>query len=99
MVTNAGLVAGLLIGLAFLLAGVLLLRRGSLAGGAMVTLGGGLILCSHVYGLVVLRPFIGRTFDQMWYRQIATVEGLTAIGMLICASGVVAHALALKKDV
>lgn len=97
MITNAGLVAGLLIGLAFLLAGVMLLKRGALAGGAMVTLGAVLVVCSHVYGLVVLRPFIGRAFDEAWHRQIATVEGLTAVGLLVCASGVVAHALAFKK--
>lgn len=93
MITNAGLVAGVIIGLAFLLAGVLLLRRGAARGGVMITLGALLYLGSQVYGLVELRPFIGRAFDESWSEQIALIEGLAMVGLLLCAAGIVAHAL------
>jgi uncharacterized membrane protein (UPF0136 family) len=52
VITNAGLVAGVIIGLAFVLAGILLLKRGSTRGGAMVALGALLYLGSQVYGLI-----------------------------------------------
>lgn len=97
MITNAGLVAGVVIGLAFLLAGILLLKRGSSGGGAMVTLGALLFLGAGIYGLIELRPFVGRPFDEDWHRQIATVEGLATVGLLVCAAGIVAHALRLKR--
>ncbi len=97
MITNAGLVAGVIVGLAFLLAGILLLKRGSSKGGAMVALGALVFLGSQVYGLIELRPFIGRPFDADWSEQIATVEGLATVGLLVCAAGIVAHALGLKR--
>ena len=97
MITNAGLVAGVIIGLVFLLAGLLLLERGSTRGGGMVTLGALLYLGSQLYGLIELRPFIGRPFDQDWSEQISAIVGLSTVGLLICAAGIVAHALAFKK--
>ncbi len=97
MITNAGLVAGVIIGLVFLLAGLLLLRRGSTRGGAMVTLGALLYLGSQVYGLIELRPFLGRPFDDAWSEQISTIVGLSTVGLLICAAGIVAHGLAFRK--
>jgi hypothetical protein len=45
----------------------------------------------------VLRPFIGRPFDEQWAQQIATVEATAMLGLLFCAAGMVAHALKLKK--
>jgi hypothetical protein len=97
VITNAGLVAGVIIGLVFLLAGLLLLRRGSTRGGAMVTLGALLYLGSQVYGLIELRPFLGRPFDDAWSEQISTIVGLSTVGLLICAAGIVAHGLAFRK--
>lgn len=97
MITNAGLVAGVIIGLVFVLAGVLLLKRGSTRGGGMVTLGALLYLGSQVYGLIELRPFVGRPFDQDWSEQISAIVGLSTVGLLICAAGIVAHAVAFRK--
>ncbi len=94
MITNAGLVAGVIVGLVFLLAGILLLRR---RGGGMLTAGAVLFLASQLYGLVELRPFLGRTFDEAWSEQISTVVALSTVGLLVCAAGIVAHGLALKK--
>lgn len=97
MITNAGLVAGVIIGLVFLLAGLLLLRRASARAGGMLTLGALLYLGSQLYGLVELRPFIGRPFDDAWSEQISTIVGVSTVGLLICAAGIVAHGLALRK--
>jgi hypothetical protein len=97
VVTNAGLVAGVIIGLVFLLAGIFLFRRGSSRGGGMLTAGALLYLGSQVYGLVELRPFLGRPFDDAWSEQISTIVALSTVGLLVCAAGIVAHALALKK--
>jgi hypothetical protein len=96
VITNAGLVAGLIVGLVFLLAGVLLWSR-SVSGGAIVTAGALLTLGTALYGLAVLKPFVGRTYDEQWHQQIATVEALATLGLLVCAAGVVAHALRLPK--
>jgi hypothetical protein len=96
MVTNAGLVAGVIVGVALLVAGVALLRR-SASGGVIVTIGALLFLAAEVYGTIVLRPFIGRPFDEQWAQQIATVEATGMLGLLLCAAGMVAHALKLKK--
>jgi hypothetical protein len=97
VITNAGLVAGLIVGLVFLLAGVLLWRRSVSGGGAIVTVGALLTLGTALYGLAVLKPFVGRTYDEQWHQQIATVEALATLGLLVCAAGVVAHALRLPK--
>jgi hypothetical protein len=97
VITNAGLVAGVIIGLVFVLAGILLVRRGSGRGGGMVTAGALLYLGSQLYGLFELRPFLGRPFDDAWSEQISTIVALSTVGLLVCAAGIVAHALALRK--
>ena len=97
MITNAGLVAGVIVGAVFLLAGILLLRKSPSSGGWVVTAGAALFLGAEVYGLVVLKPFIGRPYDDQWYDQISTVESAGTLGLLICAAGLVAHALKLPK--
>lgn len=98
MITNAGLVAGVIIGLVFVLAGVLLWKRGASKGGAMVTLGALVFLASQVYGLIELRPFIGRPFDDDWSEQIATIEAMSMVGLLVCAAGIVGHALRFERQ-
>jgi hypothetical protein len=97
VITNAGLVALLIVGLVFLLAGLLLWSRASSGGGIIVTAGALLTLGTAVYGLAVLRPFVGRTYDEQWPQQVATVEALATLGLLICAAGMVAHGLKLPK--
>lgn len=98
MISNTGLVAGVIVGLALLVAGLFLWNRSAARGGpGMVTLGGLLVLAAEVYGLIVLRPFVGRPYDDNWQAQIATVESLAMLGMLLCAAGVVAHALSLPR--
>ena len=97
MITNASLVAGLIVGLVFLLAGLLLWSRAHSGGAVVVTAGALLTLGAAVYALAVLRPFVGRVYDDGWYQQIDTVEALATLGLLICAAGMVAHGLALPK--
>jgi hypothetical protein len=97
VITNAGLLAGLIVGLVFLLAGLILWRRSPSGGGVIVTAGALLTLGTAVYGLAVLRPFFGRPYDEQWYQQIATIEALATLGLLVCAAGMVAHALRLPK--
>jgi hypothetical protein len=97
VVTNGVLVSGLIVGLVFLLAGVLLWSRAHSGGAAVVTAGAVLTLGTAIYGLAVLRPFVGRTYDEQWYQQIATVEALATLGLLVCAAGMVAHGLKLPK--
>jgi hypothetical protein len=91
------LVAGVIVALAFLVGGWVLMRRTASRGGLIVTVGAVFLLASEIYGLAVLKPFVGRPFDDLWYEQIATVEALATLGLLICAAGVVAHALKLPK--
>jgi hypothetical protein len=97
VITNAGLVAGLVIGAGFLLAGMLLWRRAPGGGGLIVTAGALLTLAAAVYALVVLKPFVGRPYDEGWHQQISTIEAAATLGLLICAAGMVAHALRLPK--
>jgi fucose permease len=97
VVTNASLVAGLILGLVFLLAGLLLWSRAHSGGAVVVTAGALLTLGAAVYALAVLRPFVGRVYDEQWSQQIATVEALATLGLLICAAGMVAHGLALPR--
>ena len=97
MITNAGLVAGLVIGVGFLIAGMLLWRRAPGGGGLIVTGGALLTLAAAVYALVVLKPFVGRPYDEGWHQQISTIEAAATLGLLICAAGMVAHALRLPK--
>ena len=97
MITNAGLVAGLIIGLGFLVAGVVLWRRAPTGGGAIVTVGAVITLGTAVYALIVLKPFVGRPYEEGWHEQISTIEAAATIGLLVCAAGMVAHALRLPK--
>jgi len=97
VITNAGLVAGVIVGLAFLLAAILLMNKPGVRGGAIVALGAVLFLGAEVYGLIVLKPFIGRAYDEQWHEQISTIEGAATLGLLICAAGLVAHALKIPK--
>jgi fucose permease len=97
VVTNASLVAGLILGMVFLLAGLLLWSRAHSGGAVVVTAGALLTLGAAVYALAVLRPFVGRVYDEQWSQQIATVEALATLGLLICAAGMVAHGLALPR--
>lgn len=97
MITNAGLVAGVIVGLGFLLAGILLWKRAPTGGGAIVTAGALLTLGADVYALFVFKPYVGRPYEDGWYEQISTIETLATLGLLICAAGVLAHALRLPK--
>ena len=97
MITNAGLVAGVIIGLGFLLAGILLWRRAPTGGGVIVTAGALILLGTDAYALFVFKPYVGRPYEEGWYEQISTVEMLATLGLLICAAGMVAHALRLPK--
>ncbi len=97
MITNAGLVAGLIVGLCFLLAGILLWRRAPSGGGLIVTAGAVITLAAALYALFVLKPFVGRPYDDGWYEQISTIEAAATVGLLVCAAGMVAHALRLPK--
>jgi hypothetical protein len=97
VITNASLVAGPIVGLVFLLAGVLLWSRARSGGAVVVTVGALLTLGAAVYALAVLRPFVGRVYDDGWYQQIDTVEALATLGLLVCAAGMVAHGLALPR--
>jgi hypothetical protein len=97
VITNGMLVSGLIVGLVFLLAGILLRGRASSSGGMIIIAGALLTLGTAIYALVVLRPFVGRTYDEQWAQQIATVEALATLGLLVCAAGMVAHGLKLPK--
>jgi hypothetical protein len=97
VITNAGLVGGLVIGVGFLVAGMLLWRRSPGGGGLIVTTGALLTLATAIYALVVLKPFVGRPYDEGWHQQISTIEAAATLGLLICAAGMVAHALRLPK--
>jgi hypothetical protein len=97
VITNAGLVAGVIIGLGFLLAGILLWRRAPTGGGVIVTAGALILLGTDAYALFVFKPYVGRPYEDGWYEQISTVEMLATLGLLICAAGMVAHALRLPK--
>jgi Sec-independent protein secretion pathway component TatC len=100
MFTNAGLVIRLIVALLFLLAGVLLLRkRQARLGAALIALGAGLFLVGELYGLLVLRPFVGRFFDEQWHVQNDIVDALSTFGLLLCASGLVAHAYRDAKSI
>src|SRR5438445_11161672 len=88
MVTDGGRVSRPVVGLLFLLAGILLLRSSSSRTGAwMISVGALLLLGSELYGVFTLRPFVGRNYDEAWYEQIATVDALSTPGLLVCAVG------------
>jgi uncharacterized membrane protein YgdD (TMEM256/DUF423 family) len=92
MVTNAGLVIRPVVGLIFLVAGMLLLRSSpSRTGAWVISVGALLFLGSELYGVFTLRPFVGRNYDEAWYEQIATVDALSTLGLFICAIGLAGH--------
>jgi hypothetical protein len=97
VVTNAGLVAALIVGLVFLIAGLLVWSRAASGGGMIITAGALITLGTAVYGLAVLRPFVGRVYDEQWHQQISNVEAFVTLGLLVCAAGMVAHGLKLPK--
>jgi hypothetical protein len=94
MFTNAGLVIRLIVALLFLLAGMMMvLSRGRVRlGSAMIIVGGSLFLAGELYGMMVLRPFFGRFFDEQWHVQNDIVDVLSTFGLLLCAGGLVAQA-------
>lgn len=94
MFTNAGLVIRLVVAVIFVLAGLLLLRKpGNRLGASLITMGGVLFLVGELYGMFVLRPFVGRFFDDQWHVQVDIVDALSTLGLLFCAGGLVVHAL------
>lgn len=94
MFTNAGLVIRLVVAAVFVLAGVLLLQRSQdRLGPVLITIGGTLFLAGELYGMVVLRPFVGRFFDEAWHSQVDIVDALATLGLLLSAVGLVIHAL------
>src|SRR4051812_20359721 len=98
MFTNAGLVVRLLVAVIFVAAGLLLLRSAPRrVGAALITIGGMLFLVGELYGMFVLRPFVGRFFDEQWHVQVDVVDALSTLGLLLCASGLVVHALRAKS--
>ncbi|HEY0663524.1 MAG TPA: hypothetical protein VGD18_02830 [Thiobacillaceae bacterium] len=89
MFTNTGLVLRLLVGLVFLAAALLLLRSpGPRVAPGVIAAGAALVLAGNLYGLVVLRPFIGRYFNEHWAQQVDLVDAMSTIGMLVCGAGV-----------
>jgi hypothetical protein len=94
MFTNTGLVIRLVAALIFLLAGLLLLKKAApRTGAALITIGAALSVVGDLYGMVVLRPFIGREFVDDWHVQLDIVDVLSTVGLLICAGGLALHAL------
>jgi hypothetical protein len=99
MVTNAGLIIRPLVGVLFLLAGLLLLRKSaSRAGAWTMSIGAVLFLGAELYGVFTLRPFLGRDYDEAWNGQIALIEGLSTLGLLLCAGGVMGHAYRARRN-
>ena len=98
MFTNTGLVLRLVVGAIFLAAALVLMRRSGPRGGpGLVALGAVLLLAGNLYGLAVLRPFVGRYFDEDWAAQVDIVDALSTLGMLACACGALWHALGHPK--
>lgn len=93
MIVNAGLLIRPLVALVFLLGGLMLMRKSpSRTGAILVAIGAAIFLGGELYGLAVLKPFVGRSYDESWYEQIATVDAVATFGLLIAAVGLVAHA-------
>lgn len=97
--TNIGLVIRLVVAAAFLAAGLLLMRGraaegggGSRLGAVLIAIGGALFLSGELYGMLELRPFVGRFFDDQWHIRIDIVDALSTLGLLFCAGGLLVHA-------
>jgi hypothetical protein len=91
MVTNAALVIRPFVGLAFLIAGIFLLRSPlSRASGWLLAIGGLLFAGAESYGIVTLRPFIGGAYQEEWQAQVALMEAAGTLGLALCAAGTLA---------
>lgn len=95
MIANAGLVVRPVVGVLFLVAGLMLWKR-SRAGGVLISIGALLFIGAELYGLVVLKPFVGRPFDEAWQEQLSAVDAVATLGMLVCSIGLVVHAFKVK---
>ena len=95
MIANAGLVVRPIVGVVFLVAGLLLWKH-SRSGAVLISIGALLFLGAELYGLVVLKPFVGRPFDEAWQEQLSAVDAVATVGMLVCSIGLVAHAFKVK---
>lgn len=94
MLTNAALVVRPFVGLAFLIAGVLLMRSPACrASGWLLAIGGVLFGGAEMYGVFTLRPFVGGAYREEWQAQVAFMEAASTLGLALCAGG----ALALVK--
>lgn len=94
MIDNLGLVILPFVALIFLLGGALLMRRAVSRSGALsIVAGAALFLAAELYGVYTLRPYVGRFFDPEWRTQVTTVEIGAMLGLLLCAVGLVLHAL------
>ena len=95
MVTNAALVVRPFVGLAFLIAGLLLLRSpASRASGWLLAAGAVLFGGAETYGVITLRPFVGGAYQEEWQAQLAFMEAASTLGLVLCAAGVLALARA-----
>jgi hypothetical protein len=90
MIANAGLVVRPVVGILFLIAGIILYRK-SRSGGLLITIGAVLFLGAELYGLAVLRPFVGRSFDEDWHGQLASVDAVATLGLLVSSVGMLLH--------
>jgi hypothetical protein len=91
MIANFGLVVRPIVGVLLLLSGIFLWKRSSRAAHVLITLGAVLFLGAELYGLAVLRPFVGRSFDDAWHEQIASVDAAATLGLLASALGLFFH--------
>jgi hypothetical protein len=91
MVTNAALVVRPFVGLAFLIAGALLMRSpASRASGWLLAIGGVLFGGAETYGVFTLRPFVGGAYQEEWQAQVASMEAAGTLGLALCAAGALA---------
>jgi hypothetical protein len=88
MLTNAALVVRPFVGLAFLIAGVLLMRSpASRPSGWLLALGAVLFGGAETYGVFTLRPFVGGAYQEEWQAQVAFMEAASTLGLALCAAG------------
>ena len=88
MITNAALVIRPLVGLVFLIAGLLLARAPhSRSSGWLIALGGALFAGAGAYGVLTVRPFFGADYDEGWHGQMDAIDALGTLGVLVCAVG------------
>ena len=93
MITNAALVIRPFVGLAFLIARLMLSRNpASRASGWLIALGGVLFGGAEAYGVITLHPFVGGDYDERWQSQIAATAAFSTLGLVLCAAGLLAAA-------